>query len=120
MTYSRGHYQQLMKALEWLKNQAGFSLTAGFSWSLRQELINRPVLLEIRQDGRVLFTLEYTASLPKVFIPARYAMTFDGERFKLYRMLAAPELIGEATLTTSAGVIHCNALSQWLEQKIAA
>lgn len=120
MTSSRGHYQQLMTALEWLKNQAGFSLTASFSWSLRQELINRPVLLEIRQDGRVLFTLEYTRTLPKVFIPSRYAMTFDGERFKLYRMLSAPELIGEATLSEAAGLLHSSALPHWLEQKLAA
>jgi hypothetical protein len=120
MISSSGHYQQLMKALEWLKNHAGFSPSAGFSWSLRQEHLNRPVLLEIRQNGSVLFTLENNNTLPKVFIPELYAMTFDGENFRLYRMLGAPQLIGSASVSGEAGVIHCSALGQWSEQKNVA
>lgn len=109
-----------MTALDWLTNQAGFSASAGFSWSIRQEQPRRPVLLEIRQDGQLLFTLEHHLSLPKVLIPTSFAMTFNGESFRLYLMQGAPFLIGEARYGTQPGIIHMNEISKWREYKISA
>jgi hypothetical protein len=117
MKLSQGHYQRLMQALEWLQMKAGFSQMANCSWTLRQELINQPLILEIRQMGHLLFTLEYSQTTPRVLIPSRFAMTFDGEQFKLYRMLSSVELIECSKIHEHPGLLHLSQVHEWLNAK---
>ncbi|MBY0517231.1 MAG: hypothetical protein K2P81_09995 [Bacteriovoracaceae bacterium] len=109
-----------MVALDWIRTKGGFSDAADCTWSLRQEYTNRPAMLEIRHEGQVLFTVEYTDQFPKVLIPARYAATFDGTTLKLYRMLSSPELISSNTLSDEAGHFHIQAMKTWMDRQKAA
>ena len=88
-----------------LQLHLGLDERAGYAWCYRLEMRNELPLLELRQNGEVLVTLEVRADLrPRVRRPASFALTFNGAMLGLFRTRPKLECLGEARLADVAAL----------------
>jgi hypothetical protein len=67
-------------------------------------------------------TIEYGPGLPKVLYPTDFALTFNGETYRLYYLRGAPQLICQGTLSAwdEKSLLHPSKITSWYLHDMAA